>query len=79
MDPWLHGQRPGRLSPTAHDLHKEAVDDASRQWRQATDKLRDGFPKLAEFIERAETDVLAYIGFPRGTGCRFHPQIRSNG
>ncbi|GBR16184.1 transposase [Komagataeibacter nataicola NRIC 0616] len=58
-------QRPAVSALLRTIFMQEAADDVSRLWRQVTDQLRDGFPKLAEFMERTETDVLVYMGFPR--------------
>ncbi|KXV23419.1 IS256 family transposase [Gluconobacter oxydans] len=58
-------QRPAITALLRTIFTQETADDAARQWRHVTDKLRDGFPKLADFMERTEADVLAYMGFPR--------------
>ena len=58
-------QRPAITALLRTIFTQETADDAARQWRYVTDKLRDGFPKLADFMERTEPDVLAYMGFPR--------------
>jgi transposase-like protein len=58
-------QRPAITALLRTIFTQETAADASRQWRHVTDKLREGFPKLAEFMERTEADVLAYMGFPR--------------
>jgi transposase-like protein len=45
-----------------------AQDDeaaAKAQWRQVADQLRPRVPKLAGFMDQAETDVLAYMSFPK--------------
>ena len=38
---------------------------ASRQWRLVADQLREKFPKLAALMDDAETDVLAFMNFPK--------------
>ena len=58
-------QRPAITALLRTIFTQETAEDASRQWRHVTDKLREGFPKLAEFMERTEADVLAYMGFPQ--------------
>ncbi|GBQ93657.1 IS256 family transposase [Gluconobacter albidus] len=58
-------QRPAITALLRTIFTQETADDAARQWRHVTDKLREGFPKLADFMERTEPDVLAYMGFPR--------------
>lgn len=58
-------QRPAITALLRTIFTQETAEDASRQWRHVTDKLREGFPKLAEFMEQTEADVLAYMDFPR--------------
>src|SRR5512138_1285696 len=43
---------------------QETVDAARTQWRRIADQLRPKLPKLAVFLDEAETDVLAYMSFP---------------
>ena len=52
---------------------QETQQDAARQWRETADKLRGRFPKLAELMDNAEQDVLAFMGFPKD----HWPQIAS--
>ena len=49
---------------------QEDVDATSRQWRQVADSLR--FEKLAQLMDEAETDVLAFMGFPGERRTRIH-------
>ncbi|TCS21569.1 IS256 family transposase [Acidomonas methanolica] len=58
-------QRPAITALLRTIFTEHTADDASRQWRHVTDRLREGFPKLADFMERTEADVLAYMGFPK--------------
>jgi putative transposase len=44
---------------------QETREEAIVQWRETGDRLRKRFPKLAEVMEEAETDVLAFMGFPK--------------
>jgi putative transposase len=37
---------------------------AREQWRKVADSFRSRFPRLAEFLDAVEPDVLAYLGFP---------------
>jgi putative transposase len=37
---------------------------AHQQWRKVADGFRGRFPKLAELMDEAEEDVLAYAAFP---------------
>ena len=62
-----------------------AQDDetaAKAQWRQVADQLRPRVPKLAAFLDAAETDVLAYMTFPKDHRTKIHsnnPIERLNG
>ena len=62
-----------------------AQDDeaaAKAQWRQVADQLRPRVPKLAGFMDAAETDVLAYMAFPKEHRTKLHsnnPIERLNG
>lgn len=38
--------------------------DAREQWRRVADNLRPRFPRLAQLMDDAEDDVLAYLAFP---------------
>lgn len=38
---------------------------AREQWRKVVDGFRGRFPRVAELMDNAEEDVLAYLGFPR--------------
>ena len=40
-------------------------DQARAQWRRVADGFRPRFPRLAELLDDAEADVLAYLAFPR--------------
>ncbi len=37
---------------------------ARAQWRRVADGFRDRFPRLADLLDDAEADVLAYLAFP---------------
>jgi transposase-like protein len=55
---------------------------ASAQWRRVADQLRPKLPKLATFLDEAETDVLAYMTFPPQHRTKLHstnPIERLNG
>jgi putative transposase len=59
--------------------HAEA---ARTQWRKVADQLRPKLPKLAAFLDEAETDVLAYMSFPAAHRSKLHstnPLERVNG
>ena len=40
------------------------VAAAREQWRRVADGFRPRYPRLAELLDAAETDVLAYLAFP---------------
>ena len=55
---------------------------ARRQWRAVADQLRSRLSKLAEPMDGAEEDVLAYIGFPAAHRAKIsstNPLERVNG
>jgi len=55
---------------------------ASTQWRGIADQLRSKIPKLANLMDAAEHDVLAYMGFPAAHRAKLHstnPIERLNG
>ena len=41
-----------------------SAEAAKAQWRRVADQLRPKLPKLAGFMDEAEEDGLAYMGFP---------------
>jgi transposase-like protein len=41
------------------------ADTAREQWRKVADGFRSRYPRLAELMDGAEDDVLAYLAFPR--------------
>ena len=52
-----------------------AQDDAAaarKQWREVADQARPRVPKLAALMDEAETDVLAYMGFPAQHRTKLH-------
>ena len=62
-----------------------AQDDAAaakKQWREVADQARPRVPKLAAFMDEAETDVVAYMQFPARHRAKIHstnPFERLNG
>jgi putative transposase len=61
---------------------QEDAAAASKQWRQVADQLRPKVPKLATFMDQAEVDVLAFMGFPKDHRPKIHsinPIERLNG
>src|SRR6202012_1913953 len=62
-----HAGKSGRRVVSAFIATAFAQDDAEAaraQWRRIADQLRPKLPKLAVFLDEAETDVLAYMSFP---------------
>src|SRR6266478_5239596 len=71
-----HAGKQGRRVVSAFIATAFAQDDAEAartQWRQVADQLRPRVKKLAEFMDEAETDVLAYMSFP----AAHRPQLHS--
>src|SRR5512143_2911002 len=70
--------RPSSPPPSAQN----DADAARTQWRKVADQLRPTIRRLAEFMDEAETDVLAYMTFPREHWTKIHsvnPLERLNG
>ena len=61
---------------------QETPETAKTQWQQVADQLRPKVPRLAALMDDAETDVLAYMSFPREHRTKLHstnPLERLNG
>ena len=61
---------------------QEDAEMAQSQWRQVADQLRPKVPKLAVLMDQAETDVLAFMSFPKDHRPKIHstnPLERLNG
>jgi putative transposase len=80
-----HAGKSGRRVVSAFIATAFAQDDAAAaktQWRRVADQLRPKLPKLATFLDEAETDVLAYMTFPPQHRTKLHstnPIERLNG
>ncbi len=80
-----HAGKSGRRVVSAFIATAFAQDDADAargQWRKVADQLRTKLPKLAGFLDEAETDVLAYMTFPPQHRTKLHstnPIERLNG
>ncbi len=80
-----HAGKQGRRVVAAFVATAFAQDDAEAaktQWRQVADQLRPKVPKLANLMDQAEPDVLAYMTFPREHRIKLHstnPLERVNG
>ena len=51
---------------------QEDAQTAKTQWRQVADQLRPKAPKLANLMDQAEPDVLAYMTFPKEHRTKLH-------
>src|SRR5579863_5800813 len=61
---------------------QDDAEAARTQWRQVADQLRPKVPKLAAVMDDAETDVLAFMSFPKDHRLKIHstnPLERLNG
>jgi putative transposase len=80
-----HAGRQGRRVVSAFIGTAFVQDDAeaaSKQWRAVADQLRPKVPKLAALMDEAETDVLAFMTFPKDHRVKIHsinPLERLNG
>ena len=80
-----HAGKSGRRVASAFiatALAQETAEAASNQWRAVADQIRPKVPKLATIMDEAETDVLAYMTFPKEHRVQLHstnPIERVNG
>ena len=51
---------------------QENANAATRQWRHVADCLRPWFAKLAQLMNRTETDVVVFMTFPREHRTKMH-------
>jgi putative transposase len=66
-------QRPAVIAMLKTVFAQETAADARMQWNSVADALRERAPRLAELMDAARDDVLAYTAFPR----EHWPQIAS--
>ena len=66
-------QRPAAVAMLKTIFAQDTAEAAHAQWQQVADTLRERFPKLADLMDGAREDVLAYMTFPR----EHWPQIAS--
>jgi putative transposase len=59
------GQRQMVLALINTVFAQETAEAASAQWRIVADQLREKFPKLSAMLDDAESEVLAYMQFPK--------------
>lgn len=80
-----HAGKQGRRVISAFIATAFAQNDAEaarQQWRHVADQIRAKAPKLANLMDEAETDVLAYMSFPAAHRAKLHstnPLERVNG
>ena len=80
-----HAGKSGRRVVSAFIATAFAQDDADAarlQWRRVADQLRPQLPKLATFLDAAETEVLTFMSFPKDHRAKIHsvnPLERLNG
>ncbi|PMB22657.1 IS256 family transposase [Fischerella thermalis CCMEE 5319] len=70
-----HAGRSGRRVVSAFIATAFAQNDADAakaQWRRVADQLKPKLPKLTALMNGAETDVLAYMGFPTQHRGKLH-------
>ena len=61
---------------------QEDAEVGRAQWRRVADQLRPQLPKLSQLMDEAETDVLAFMNFPKDHWAKIHstnPLERVNG
>jgi putative transposase len=51
---------------------QETAQAAHAQWRIVTDQLRERFARLAQMMDQAEHDVLAFMDFPKEHRVKIH-------
>ncbi len=66
-------QRPAVAAMIKTIFVQESAADAHAQWNSVADALRGRAPRLAEVMDEAREDVLAYLAFPK----EHWPQIAS--
>ncbi len=80
-----HAGRQGRRVVSAFigtAFVQDDADAARTQWRSVADQLRPKVPKLANLMDDAEADVLAFMSFPKEHRAKLHstnPIERLNG
>src|ERR1700732_862163 len=78
----LPGSAPPSPRTTRRRRGSHGARSPSRPGREVADQARPRVPKLAALMEEAETDVLAYMGFPSQHRTKLHstnPLERLNG
>jgi transposase-like protein len=58
-------QRPAVMAMIKTIFAQETAADAHAQWKSVADAVRERAPRLAELMDEAREDVLAYTAFPK--------------
>jgi len=66
------GQRQMVLALINTVFAQDSQEAAITQWRAVADQLRTKFPKLADLMDGAESDVLAFMTFPKAHRVQIH-------
>ena len=66
------GQRQMVLALINTVFAQETQEAAIAQWRAVADQLREKFPKLADLLDESESDVLAFMSFPKSHRVQIH-------
>ncbi len=66
------GQRQMVLALINTVFAQDNQEAAITQWRAVADQLRTKFPKLADLMDDAESDVLAFMTFPKAHRVQIH-------
>lgn len=66
------GQRQMVLAMINTAFAQDTAEAAIAQWRVVADQLRVKFPKLAALMDESESDVLAFMGFPKAHRAQIH-------
>lgn len=72
LTPTGKGQRQMVLAMINTAFAQDTHDAAIAQWRVVADQLRGKFPRLAALMGKAETDVLAFMTFPKAHRTQIH-------
>jgi putative transposase len=66
------GQRQMVLALINTVFAQDSQEAAIAQWRVVADQVREKFPKLAVLMDDAESDVLAFMSFPKAHRVQIH-------
>ena len=66
------GQRQVVLAMINTVFAQQTQEAAIAQWRSVADQLRTKFPRLSALMDDAETDVLAFMSFPKSHRVQIH-------